>query len=290
MAWIESHQELRLHPKVRRLAIQLEVELAQAIGHLHCLWWWALDYASDGDLGRYLDEEIAAACEWSGDAGRLVEALAACHFLEGEPGRYEIHDWQQYGGRYLKKRTADKERQRRLRERRSLEEAVTREPGVSHGAVTRDACVCHTPTNQTNKPDQPEQPDQIYPSDADAPDACPSPPPALVAEALPFEAFWDLYPKATEKRRARTTWARLSQPHREDALAGARVVAAAVAGGAVAVQFVPGAAVFLHGQRWEEWQGGVPAHYGLASGAGGNGRGATLTAEEIYRLTREESR
>lgn len=85
MAWIESHQEIRLHPKVRRLATLLEIELSQAIGHLHCLWWWVLDYAPDGDLGQFQNEEIAAACEWSGDAHRLVEALAACRFLDGDP-------------------------------------------------------------------------------------------------------------------------------------------------------------------------------------------------------------
>ena len=92
----------------------LEIELSQAIGHLHCLWWWVLDYASDGDLGRYQTRRSPRPASGVGMPKRLVEALAACHFLDGDPGSYVIHDWQQYGGRYVQKRTDDKERQRRL--------------------------------------------------------------------------------------------------------------------------------------------------------------------------------
>ena len=52
MAWIESHQELRHHYKTKRLARELKVTVAAAIGHLHCLWWWAIDFAPDGDLSK----------------------------------------------------------------------------------------------------------------------------------------------------------------------------------------------------------------------------------------------
>lgn len=50
MAWLRSHQELARHPKVKRLSRQLNISLPQAIGHLHLLWWWCMDYAQDGDL------------------------------------------------------------------------------------------------------------------------------------------------------------------------------------------------------------------------------------------------
>ena len=42
MAWIEVHQSLRGHKK-------LKCE-AHAIGYLVCLWMWALDNAPDGNL------------------------------------------------------------------------------------------------------------------------------------------------------------------------------------------------------------------------------------------------
>src|SRR5687767_5633894 len=53
MAWIESHQEIARHPKTRKLARLLGGSVPTAIGHLHLLWWWAVDYAEDGWLGKY---------------------------------------------------------------------------------------------------------------------------------------------------------------------------------------------------------------------------------------------
>jgi hypothetical protein len=48
--WIQSHQDVREHPKTRKLAARLRVNVPEAVGLLHLLWWWALSYASDGDL------------------------------------------------------------------------------------------------------------------------------------------------------------------------------------------------------------------------------------------------
>ena len=61
MAWIESHQELWRHPKTKKLARLLAVSVPTAIGHLHGIWYWALDFAQDGDLRRYDPEERASA-------------------------------------------------------------------------------------------------------------------------------------------------------------------------------------------------------------------------------------
>ena len=82
MAWIESHQTLRSHPKVARLAATLRVTKAQAIGHLHLLWWWSLDYAPDGNLSPFTELEIATAAEWTRDAGKFVAALLDSKLLD----------------------------------------------------------------------------------------------------------------------------------------------------------------------------------------------------------------
>ncbi|WP_067931222.1 hypothetical protein [Alicyclobacillus kakegawensis] len=65
MAWIESHQELARHPKTKKLARELNDTVRGAIGLLHLLWWWAMDYAEDGDLSRFDYEDIADAVMWS---------------------------------------------------------------------------------------------------------------------------------------------------------------------------------------------------------------------------------
>ena len=114
MAWIESHQELGAHPKTRRLARLLGCPATQAIGILQCLWWWAVDYAPDGDLGRYESGDIADACLWEGDADTLALALGAAGFLDD--GRY-IHDWEEYTGRLITQRAANAERKRMSRAR-----------------------------------------------------------------------------------------------------------------------------------------------------------------------------
>jgi hypothetical protein len=75
MAWIESHQAIGQHPKTIALAHQLGVSLPTAVGHLHYLWWWALDYAPDGELKRHSPSIIAHACQWRGKPERLLQAL-----------------------------------------------------------------------------------------------------------------------------------------------------------------------------------------------------------------------
>lgn len=110
MAWIESHQELARHPKTRRLARVLGVSIPAAIGHLHLLWWWCLDYAQDGDVTDVM-EDLAEAALWEGDADAFWHALTESGFIDvGE--RATIHDWQEYAGRLVEKRKANAERMR----------------------------------------------------------------------------------------------------------------------------------------------------------------------------------
>ena len=83
MAWIESHQELGRHPKTRRLMRQLGVSLPTAIGHLHCLWWWALDFAQEGEITKYDAEAIADAALWDGEPQMFLDAEKEIARLEG---------------------------------------------------------------------------------------------------------------------------------------------------------------------------------------------------------------
>ena len=87
MAWLQSHQSLGQHPKLRRLSALLGVSKAQAVGHLHCLWWWCLDYAPSGDLVKYEEIDIALAAEWTGDVADFIDGMERAGFLDrGEHG------------------------------------------------------------------------------------------------------------------------------------------------------------------------------------------------------------
>lgn len=107
MAWIESHQELRDHPKTNRLARYLGIPKSQVIGHLHMLWWWAIDYTEFGLISPDTDaQDIADACEWEEDAKTFVWALREAGWVDEVPETnfLFLHDWLDYCGSMMKRR------------------------------------------------------------------------------------------------------------------------------------------------------------------------------------------
>ena len=113
-AWIKSYQALRDHPKTRKLARRVG-GLPAAIGYLHCLWWWCVDYAPDGDLTKHDAEDIAIACEWDGKPADLIKHLSECGFLDNGSGLH-VHDWEEYGGKWLDQQGKHATRNRDMRE------------------------------------------------------------------------------------------------------------------------------------------------------------------------------
>lgn len=112
MAWIEAHEELRDHPKTKRLARELRLPPYAAIGLLFNLWWWAMTYAKDGDITELEDWEIAEATGYDGkDASKLRKSLIFSGFLDNtEQGTILIHGWNEHEGRILEKRKTKGER------------------------------------------------------------------------------------------------------------------------------------------------------------------------------------
>lgn len=139
MAWIESHQELGRHPKMKKLARILNIAVPTAVGHLHFFWWWALDYAQDGSLSRYDAGDIADAALWEQDAQAFVDAMVEAGFIDrDQDGTLRIHDWDDYAGRLLDKRRQNAERKRRSRARHA---PVTRDSRNGHRATVPNRTV-----------------------------------------------------------------------------------------------------------------------------------------------------
>jgi hypothetical protein len=116
MAWLELHQTLVGHPKTKRLARRLGVSLPTAIGHLVMLWAWALEYAQDGDLSRFDEDEIAEAAGWeAGNNLGFSEHLEHSGFLDYDEDGVRIHDWQDYAGKLIERRSRNAERMRETR-------------------------------------------------------------------------------------------------------------------------------------------------------------------------------
>lgn len=175
MAWIESHQSLSNHPKTRKLARILDVPKVQVIGHLHCLWWWAMDYAEDGSLQRYDELDIAIGAEWEGDPATFIDALVTAGFLESDSNGLRIHDWDDYAGKLIDRRKANAER---MRNARAAHDTNTNTPRAAHVQRTQRARV--------ERPNR-TQPNQTEPlGDTPKPPAGDAPaPPQEPAEAKP---------------------------------------------------------------------------------------------------------
>jgi len=119
--WIESHQELRDHPKVKKLARLMSWDYCHALGHLQYFWLWCLQYATDGDLRRYDAEQLAEAAGLPiSEADKFVDAMVRCGesvddagnkvesgFIDREP-YFRLHDWFSYIGKYLKSKYSDR--------------------------------------------------------------------------------------------------------------------------------------------------------------------------------------
>jgi hypothetical protein len=184
MAWIESHQELKEHPKTKRLARLLDASVVTTVGHLHFFWWWAMVYAEDGDLSMFDNEDIADAACWEGDAERFVSALTDCGlkdhagFLEVIDGKLVIHDWQEYGGRLAEKKEQNRERQRNFREKHlaktSNANAIDDKrvsnalPNANVTNVTRDKRVSNDATEQNSTEQYSTEQDRTEPKALEA--------------------------------------------------------------------------------------------------------------------------
>jgi hypothetical protein len=110
--WLESHVDLRDHPKTDLLMDLLAITRRDACGLLHFLWWRTLTYAPSGDLSDFTDGQIARWADWDGDPGHLVSALKTAGFMDASR---TIHDWEDFAGRWIDRRNADADRKREAR-------------------------------------------------------------------------------------------------------------------------------------------------------------------------------
>jgi hypothetical protein len=99
------------------LAEELDIDDVAAIGHLVALWSWAIDNAPSGVLPQS-DRQIATGAMWKGNATKFREALFFAGFIDDDyNGRRTLHDWEEWAGALIRKRNADRERMKELREK-----------------------------------------------------------------------------------------------------------------------------------------------------------------------------
>lgn len=83
------------HPKTLALQSMLALDDLQIGGLLERLTAFVRDYAPQGDIGKWTDEQIARGLKWiRADHAELVDALVACKWLDHDDvHRLLVHDW-----------------------------------------------------------------------------------------------------------------------------------------------------------------------------------------------------
>ncbi len=151
MAWVESNQEIGRHPKAKKLARLLGKNLPETVGTLHYLWWWALDFAQDGNLSKYEPADIADAVLWDGDPDALLEALKASGFIDDDDGVPRIHDWSEYTGRLFEQRAANAARMREARAKKARTKQERDGESVECAENDNETCSARSRTVQERK-------------------------------------------------------------------------------------------------------------------------------------------
>lgn len=235
--WIESHQELGSHPKTQKLARILGLSKPTVVGHLQYLWWWATDYAQEGDLSRFDPLDIAIGAEWEGNPDLFLDALIRSGFVDRDEdgGGLSIHDWHDYAGKLIERRAKNAERMRAAR-------AGTKPKRATHVQGTQRARATLPNTTKQNT----TEPNQTLGEE--------SPKPSLRARAKTadgFERFYGEYPRKTGRADAERAWRKLDpSPELQGEIMAA--VARQQTWESWQSGFIPHPATFLNGRRWED--------------------------------------
>lgn len=196
MAWIESHTVLIRHRKLKELAHALRLKDVYVMGHLHALWYAALEQQEDGDLSGWTDGFIAASACYTGDAPQFVRLLQTHGWLDGKV----LHDWLDYAGKYLTKKYHSSNRAR-------LAEIWSKH-GRSYGTGNSQEVFRK---QKVTLPNQPNLPTTSSSANADvSPDIAAKPQTSPYSPE--FELFWKDYPRKVGKGAAYARWRSKSPP------------------------------------------------------------------------------
>jgi hypothetical protein len=155
MAWMKLHDSVLASKKRRKLARDLGITKAQALGHIAALWLHATCQLKDGDLTTCDQYDIAEFAEWDGDPIVFLNALVDCKLVDYDEatGKKEIHNWLKYAGTYEATR-----RKREQREREKLKalygDQVTQMSRDSHADVTQNDRDCQSIRGEEKREDK----------------------------------------------------------------------------------------------------------------------------------------
>ena len=178
MAWISVHEDVK-GPKLRKLAKEIGVSKAEALGILNFLWLFGLHNADQSgklleaereDIEDELDQYTSAPVE------KVVGALFKTGWLDDNDGRIIIHDWDVWQEQWYKAI----ERRKKDAERKKKERAKASGKAVDDGQISIEG----TQEEEAPPPLPKDEPNHelVKPKYSGS-----------------FETFWAAYPKHVEK-------------------------------------------------------------------------------------------
>ncbi|OBZ08903.1 hypothetical protein A8L34_22380 [Bacillus sp. FJAT-27264] len=132
--WIKSYQATDRDPQTRKFCRLTGLDTPAAVGSLHMIWWWAMDWAPEGDLTKFEPIDLADAAHFEGDAQVFFDALVEAGYVAKTLEGHEIMDWNSIGGQVIegRKKAATKKANQRAKaaEKKAAEEAAANDvPG-----------------------------------------------------------------------------------------------------------------------------------------------------------------
>jgi len=183
MAWISIHEEVD-GPKLRRLYGAIGCSKFEALGILTFVWFWGLKNADETGLVRDTGLEVLSRYLYgcgdksSVDMDKAIKSLVETGWIDIEGNGFRLHDWDQWQEQWYKlqrTRAYNAERKRAERQREKDGRKNTTAPPPQELQVPE----AHTsePVESGNPPAKP--PETKY--------------------TPAFEAWWEVYPRKTDK-------------------------------------------------------------------------------------------
>jgi len=92
------------HPKVAALASALGLSRPAVLGTLELLWHFTARFCPQGDIGKWADDAIEKACDWTGEPGQLVLELVKTGWIDTHKKfRLVVHDWHDHADPTVRK-------------------------------------------------------------------------------------------------------------------------------------------------------------------------------------------
>jgi hypothetical protein len=194
--------------KYKKLKRRLDLPLWQVNGLLESLWQITAESAPRGDIGKFSNEDIAAAMEYGGDEEKLIFELTDCEWLDpSDRYRLVVHDWPDHCPNYIKGN---------IEHKGGFATADPKDRPKGHpkdtpkGQDTSDIDTLRDTPGATPDPTPPSLvlPNPVQPSQ-EQPNTCSNPTDSERGRfeyPEDFDKWWEAYPKKVGKKAAFKRW------------------------------------------------------------------------------------